>query len=249
MMIQDKYLTWIILIFTLIILCIVVYTIEKLDGPRYIISTVTPNTNHSFNEATTSNVLRETVYEDQIIPTNLDNSVKNPPKPVPLVTTSTFNTQALLRQKKALAQKIFNENELHCLALNNYFEAKSESITGQRAVASVVLNRVRHAGFPNTICGVVKQGGYKKLYRCQFSWWCDGLSDRPVNQRAWNQSVMLAKEILKKRHNDMTSGALWYHADYVSPYWRSSMNQGPKIGKHIFYSARKRSSTKTRKTT
>lgn len=243
MMIQDKYLTWVILVFTLILLCIVVYTIKKLDGPRYIISTFTPITNHSFNQAPTNNQLRKSVHEDQINPAIQDNSAKNPSKPVPLVITSTFNTKVHLRQKT------FNENELHCLALNNYFEARGESKTGQRAVASVVLNRVRHAGFPNTICGVVKQGGYKKLYRCQFSWWCDGLSDRPINQRAWNHSVMLAKEILKKKHSDMTSGALWYHADYVSPYWRSSMNQGPKIGKHIFYSAKKRSRTRTRKTT
>lgn len=141
-------------------------------------------------------------------------------------------------QIPALDMSKTDTEELYCLAQNIYFEARGESQQGQLAVASVVLNRVEHRSFPDTICGVVKQGGYKKKYRCQFSWWCDGLSDRPVDKKAWIQSVDLAKRVLEKRHKDLTSGALWYHADYVSPYWRTSMKRGPKIGKHIFYSAK-----------
>lgn len=132
-------------------------------------------------------------------------------------------------------------SELQCMALNLYFEARGESRAGQQAVAHVVLNRANHAGFPGSVCGVVKQGGEGKRYHCQFTWWCDGLSDKPRNKRSWRQSVILAAEVLNKLTSDPTNGALWYHADYVSPYWKGSMQKGPKIGKHIFYSKKSNS--------
>lgn len=169
----------------------------------------------------------------------------------PAISNSTRSIQALLdhsgqsqptvTNNRYLSNRTMSEidnEELYCLALNNYFEARGESRKGQFAVASVVLNRVKNPRFPDSICGVVKQGGYKKKYRCQFSWWCDGLSDKPMNKQAWKQSIELARSVLEKHHNDITAGALWYHADYVSPYWRTSMKRGPKIGRHIFYSAR-----------
>ncbi len=68
-----------------------------------------------------------------------------------------------------------------CLALALYWEAKAEGPEGMLAVASVVLNRVAHPEFPDTVCGVVKQGG--ETPPCQFSWWCDGASDRPTETR------------------------------------------------------------------
>ncbi|MGR9073651.1 MAG: cell wall hydrolase [Gammaproteobacteria bacterium] len=125
--------------------------------------------------------------------------------------------------------------ELQCLALNIYFEARSESETGQRAVGHVVMNRVDNSGFPNTVCEVVHQGGEYPLFGCQFSWWCDNKPDRPKNKAAWEVSVKLAGEILSGKSVDPTKGALWYHADYVRPYWKDSLVQGPKIGQHIFY--------------
>ncbi|MCH9697491.1 MAG: cell wall hydrolase [Gammaproteobacteria bacterium] len=148
--------------------------------------------------------------------------------------TGTFN-----RRVSYHAPSEIDKEELYCLALNNYFEARGESRLGQYAVASVVLNRVKNPRFPDSICGVVKQGGFTKKYQCQFSWWCDGMSDKPMNKKAWKQSIELARSVLKKHHNDITAGALWYHADYVRPYWRTSMKRGPKIGRHIFYSAKR----------
>ena len=126
-------------------------------------------------------------------------------------------------------------NEVECLAKNIYFEARGEPELGQRAVAHVVLNRVSHARFPNSICGVVQQGGYKKRYRCQFSWWCDGRSDQPKNSNSWKKSVWLAIEISNGNSIDPTDGALWYHADFVNPYWNQALLKGPDIGVHIFY--------------
>jgi spore germination cell wall hydrolase CwlJ-like protein len=130
--------------------------------------------------------------------------------------------------------------EIECLAKNIYFEARSESEQGQLAVGHVVMNRVAHKRYPNSVCTVVKQGGEKRRHRCQFSWWCDGRSDLPVNQKAWQRSMELAQAIHAGESTDPTDGALWYHADYVNPKWSTMLVLGKKIGQHLFYLSRKR---------
>ncbi len=127
-------------------------------------------------------------------------------------------------------------SEIECLALNIYFEARGEPEVGQVAVGHVVMNRVASARFPGTVCDVIQQGGELRRYRCQFSWWCDGRSDKPRNKRLWEKSAELALNVYWGRTEDPTEGALWYHADYVKPYWRKAFERGPKIGRHIFYS-------------
>ncbi len=127
------------------------------------------------------------------------------------------------------------EEELHCLALNIYFEARSEPSRGQHAVAHVVMNRVADPRFPDTVCKVVRQGGERVRHRCQFSGWCDGRSDRPRNQRVWERAQAMARTVYWGGSEDPTQGALWYHADYVMPYWGRVFERGPKIGRHIFY--------------
>ncbi len=129
-------------------------------------------------------------------------------------------------------------SELYCLALNIYHEARGESEQGKHAVGHVVMNRVTDRRFPTSVCRVVRQGGERRRNRCQFSWWCDGRSDRPRNRTAWNSSLRIAQEIIVGLSSDPTDGALWYHADYVRPYWRKAFTRGPKIGQHIFYRAR-----------
>jgi len=137
-------------------------------------------------------------------------------------------------------------DDTFCLAQNIYFEARSEPKAGKLAVAHVVLNRVDSRRFPSSVCNVVKQGGEMVRHRCQFSWWCDGKSDRPRDRRAWRESVGLAKLVLGGRTDDPTGGALWYHADYVSPNWRNMFREGPKIGRHIFYSVKPTSKVASR---
>lgn len=127
------------------------------------------------------------------------------------------------------------KDEIYCLALNIYFEARGESKKGQRAVGHVVINRVKNFKFPNSICKVVKQGSQQHLNRCQFSWWCDGRSDKPKNVASWRKSMLIAKEIIMGNSTDPTGGALWYHAHYVSPYWKKSFLPVREIGRHIFY--------------
>jgi spore germination cell wall hydrolase CwlJ-like protein len=125
--------------------------------------------------------------------------------------------------------------ELKCLALTIYFEARGEPETGKVAVGHVVMNRASHALYPRAVCDVVRQGGEKVRYRCQFTWWCDRRSDRPTDMAAWKKSMALARRIYWDYSTDPTGGALWYHAEYVAPSWRESLSRGPKIGRHIFY--------------
>jgi len=134
----------------------------------------------------------------------------------------------------AIAFSIFagsvSAGEDRCLALNIYFESRGESAQGQMAVAHVTLNRVRSSRFPNSICDVVYQPR-------QFSWTHDGKSDQPKNKRAWKRAKYIAR-IAQQWHavgEDFSEGALYFHADYVQPYWADIFEQTIQIGRHIFY--------------
>lgn len=130
-------------------------------------------------------------------------------------------------------------NEIDCLARNIYFEARNQSVLGQLAVAEVVLNRVKSKRFPNTICEVVYQGGEKRRHRCQFSWYCDGKSDRTYNLDEWKEIYDFTVDIYRDRDRiiDITNGAIFYHADYVKPYWAAQVTYTITIDNHLFYGA------------
>lgn len=133
------------------------------------------------------------------------------------------------------AAQVDVRDEIECLALTIYFEARGEPDEGKLAVGHVVMNRASHPLFPEDVCAVVRQGGEKLRYRCQFTWWCDGLSDRPTDWRSWERSTTLARHVYWSYSQDPTEGALWYHAEDVEPVWRGRLHPGPKIGRHIFY--------------
>ena len=122
--------------------------------------------------------------------------------------------------------------QLECLALNIYWEARSEPATGQLAVAAVTLNRVAHPRYPNSVCDVVYQSGARG---CQFSWWCDGKPDQPRERVAWAKALDVAFLAASLDLPDPTSGALWYHADYVDPRWARSKLVVARIGRHLFF--------------
>lgn len=121
-------------------------------------------------------------------------------------------------------------NSLMCLALTLYFESRGEPWLGQIAVAQVVLNRVESSQFPDNVCDVVYEGGEAR-YKCQFTWYCDGKSDEPQDEKSWAVSLSLAS--LSYILPDFTAGSLWYHADYVNPTWAS--NNYLQVGAHKFY--------------
>ena len=85
-----------------------------------------------------------------------------------------------------------------------------------------------------------KKAGNSPDLHCQFSWWCDGRSDEPVNRAAWKESLHVAKLIKKGVANDPTNGSLWYHAISVSPSWAKKLDRYARIGQHIFYTDPKR---------
>ena len=136
---------------------------------------------------------------------------------------------------KATTDKIVATEELECLSLALYHEARGEPDLGKIAVGHVVMNRVVDERFPDSVCGVVKQGGHAELHRCQFSFWCDGASDTPNEAQAWERAEAIARAIYWGYSQDPTEGAINYHADYVNPNWGKSLVRGPKIGRHIFY--------------
>lgn len=147
-------------------------------------------------------------------------------------------------QTRDIDATFFGSAAQRCLALNIYFEARGEPLLGQIAVSHVVLNRVDNARFPQQVCNVVRQGGAKRRHRCQFSWWCDGRSDRPRDAEAWNEAQFVAGLIRIGATTDPTSGALWYHAEYVKPDWSTRLNRQSKIGRHIFYTEKSRKSSR-----
>ena len=149
-----------------------------------------------------------------------------------------FGSERLLAET-TLSPK--QEKEMRCLALNIYFEARSEPIDGQLAVAFVTINRVQSRRFPNSVCGVVWQ-------KRQFSWTHDGKSDRPREQRAWQRAQMIARFIFTKylalpekvrRTMDRTNGALHYYAPKLAdPYWAKAKDITFAVGGHVFLAER-----------
>ena len=129
------------------------------------------------------------------------------------------------------------DNAVTCLAQAVYYEAASEGYEGGRAVAQIVLNRVRHPGFPATVCGVVYQGSDRPT-GCQFSFTCDGSLLRPPVATIFQRSRKIAEKALAGDVFAPVGHSTHYHADYVLPYWADSLDKTVQIGRHIFYRLR-----------
>ncbi len=126
-----------------------------------------------------------------------------------------------------------SDANFRCLALTVYFEARSESARDQKGVAHVVLNRRESERFPDSICAVVQEGG--EYGSCQFSWYCDGASDRPKEQEAWEEAQRHARAVLSGEAPDPTDGATYYHLETVSPAWADDFTRTVKIDRHVYY--------------
>ncbi len=122
-----------------------------------------------------------------------------------------------------------------CLAQAIYYEAASESEDGQRAVAQVVLNRVRHPAWPDSVCGVVYQGPMRPGGGCQFTFTCDGSLARAPGGAAWSQARRLAAEALAGRTFAGVGLSTHYHTHAVSPSWAPRLRRTAMIGAHRFY--------------
>lgn len=123
---------------------------------------------------------------------------------------------------------------LDCLTAAIYYEAARETADGQRGVAQVVLNRVRHPAYPSTVCGVVFEGA-RRYTGCQFSFSCDGSLRRAPMAGYWERARVVAEAALNGYVHAPVGWATHYHANYVVPYWASSLVKSATIGTHIFY--------------
>ena len=147
-----------------------------------------------------------------------------------------------------MAGKVYGSQEQtydrYCMAQNIYFEAANQSFAGKLAVAHVVMNRVDDLQFPNEVCDVIYQAKTRINWQgnevpirnqCQFSWYCDGKSDEPVDSKTWIKSLYIADLALTGQYPDITEGSLYYHADFIYPYWADELQHVVTIDNHLFY--------------
>lgn len=123
---------------------------------------------------------------------------------------------------------------LRCLTQAVYYEAGFEPGEGQMAVAQTVINRMRHPGYPKSICGVIYEGAARAT-GCQFSFACDGALAREPVPAIWANAEAVAKRALSGFVFKPVGTATHYHADYVAPYWAPTLVKLKQFGQHIFY--------------
>jgi hypothetical protein len=165
-------------------------------------------------------VLRQ-VSPDQAVKINAEIPVASGPNPI----------AAPFLFKGASADRA---QALNCLASAVYYEAGNQDEAGARAVAQVVLNRVRHPAFPSSVCGVVYQGSTRPT-GCQFTFTCDGSLTRQPDADGWRRATQVAAAALAGSVYVPIGWATHYHADYVVPYWAPSMAKNAVVGAHLFY--------------
>ena len=138
-------------------------------------------------------------------------------------------------QYAALIPEAHQFREMRCLAEAIYFEARSEPEDGQAAVAQVVLNRVRHENYPDSVCGVVYQNRHRFL-ACQFTFACEGRALRITEADSWRVAVQIATDVVSgKIYLSDVGASTHYHADYVRPRWAKRLKRMDAIGRHTFY--------------
>lgn len=129
---------------------------------------------------------------------------------------------------------VSGDAQWQCLTEALYFEARGEAPVGQYAVAEVILNRVDHPNYPDTICGVVHQGTGRQ-YACQFTYTCDGLPETVRDRIVWNRLGHISRIMMEGAPRDLTDNATHYHADWVNPRWARMYPRTAQHGAHIFY--------------
>ena len=130
--------------------------------------------------------------------------------------------------------KAEGSDEWRCLSEALYFEARGETVKGQFAVAEVIMNRVKSARFPGSLCGVINQGTGKK-FGCQFTYTCDGNKEVIAEPQAYSRVGKVARAILDGKAPKLTNGATHYHTTAVRPSWSRVYTKTTRIGDHLFY--------------
>jgi spore germination cell wall hydrolase CwlJ-like protein len=185
------------------------------------------------------------------VPSNLSDAIRTqaPPAPEPLRFRQIAPQQAVainaaipIAQGPNPAARAFllqaggddRTRALECLTAAVYYESAIEPTEGQRAVAQVVLNRVRHPAYPKSVCGVVFQG-HERSTGCQFTFTCDGALARTPHAGLWKKAREIAQAALGGYVYKPVGWATHYHTNWVVPYWSSSLTKVAVVGTHIFY--------------
>jgi spore germination cell wall hydrolase CwlJ-like protein len=166
--------------------------------------------------------------------TSLPMSAAIPLRMVPLPTPAPGVPPPSPAQRLHLEGKDYAKAE-RCLANAIYFEARSEPIKGQQAVAQVVVNRAFSGFYPNDICGVVYQNAHRHL-SCQFTFACDGKRKAITERGHWARANRIAKQTLDGQiYVPEVAKSTHYHAVYVHPNWVREMKKMVRFGVHNFY--------------
>ncbi|MCG7519669.1 cell wall hydrolase [Ruegeria sp. Ofav3-42] len=192
-------------------------------------ATVLPNVSFAEREATES-AKRELVNRSELPGQNFRDYLNLfKPRKAPVLQKVSYSKAWLDQLPKATGDEHFK-----CLAEALYFEARGESVRGQFAVAEVILNRVESGRFPNSLCGVIKQGTGKK-YQCQFTYTCDGQKEVIREKKAYERVSKVARAAIDGVGVGLTEGATHYHTKAVRPSWSRVYKETARIGVHIFY--------------
>jgi spore germination cell wall hydrolase CwlJ-like protein len=143
-----------------------------------------------------------------------------------------FITKSEVQAVDPVGEEPLND-AITCLSRTIYWEAKGEGGASMEAIANVVMNRLGHEGFSNTICEVVMQG--REQGACQFSWWCDGRSDDAEEDKSYAIAKEIARKAINRQLTDRTGGALYFHQREATPSWSAEYIKTVEVGEFIFY--------------
>lgn len=121
-----------------------------------------------------------------------------------------------------------------CLATAVYYEAATEPVAGQQAVAQVILNRLRNPHYPKTICDVVYEGAQRRT-GCQFTFTCDGSLARHPDPTIMARARAVADAALHGTVSFAAGQATHYHTVWIVPRWAGELAKVAIIGHHVFY--------------
>ena len=139
----------------------------------------------------------------------------------------TMNAASLHQLVDTIALPATISPEIECMAGAIYFEARSESLAGQLAVARVIVARTASGRFPASYCGVVYQPS-------QFSFIRHGTMPA-INRanRLWQNAVRIAMIAHRGAWKSPAEGALFFHAARIGPM--GGRTQVARIENHVFY--------------
>lgn len=177
--------------------------------------------------------LRATLREQNSLDAAVDEAAEDLAA-IPRVDLSKQTTSGLTARGLSRVKVTNRSKEWYCLTEALYFEARGESLRGQIAVAEVILNRVDSKRYPSSVCGVVQQGQHRRN-ACQFSYNCDGRSNRIGNKKVFEKLGQLSHAMMSGAKRELTGNALYYHNTTVRPRWSRKLVRTTRIGQHIFY--------------